>query len=80
MEKSPTIRDAADKEIIERELSLLSKFNGVCNADLRARLENLSEEEKTTFIFSTHDARVMEKAQRIVTLRDGRIVSDEVRE
>ena len=40
----------------------------------------LSKEEKTTFLFSTHDARVMERAQRIITLRDGRIESDERRE
>ena len=40
----------------------------------------LSKEEKTTFLFSTHDARVMERAPRIITLRDGRIESDERRE
>ena len=33
---------------------------------------------QTTFLFSTHDPRVMERAKRIITLRDGRIVSDEV--
>ncbi|MDX1399507.1 MAG: ABC transporter ATP-binding protein [Oceanospirillum sp.] len=32
---------------------------------------------QTTFLFSTHDPRVMERAKRIITLRDGRIVSDE---
>ncbi|MCO5123229.1 MAG: ABC transporter ATP-binding protein [Rhizobacter sp.] len=36
----------------------------------------LSREEKTTFLFSTHDPRVMERAERIITLRDGRIESD----
>ena len=46
-------------------------------ANLLNVMKTLSEEEKTTFIFSTHDVRVMEKARRIVTLRDGRIVSDE---
>jgi putative ABC transport system ATP-binding protein len=40
-------------------------------------MHRLSHEEKTTFIFSTHDVRVMERAERIITLRDGRIVSDE---
>lgn len=38
---------------------------------------NLSEKEDTTFIFSTHDVRVMERAKRIITLEDGRIISDE---
>lgn len=40
-------------------------------------MHRLSHEEKTTFIFSTHDVRVMERAERIITLRDGSIVSDE---
>jgi putative ABC transport system ATP-binding protein len=40
-------------------------------------MHRLSHEEKTTFIFSTHDPRVMERAERIVTLRDGAIASDE---
>ena len=29
-----------------------------------------------TFIFSTHDAKVMNRARRIVTLVDGKIDSD----
>lgn len=40
-------------------------------------MRRLSEEEKTTFLFSTHDTRVMERAERIITLRDGHIVDDE---
>ncbi len=40
-------------------------------------MHRLSHEEKTTFIFSTHDPRVMERAERIVTLRDGAISGDE---
>jgi len=37
----------------------------------------LAKEEKTTFIFSTHDPRVMERAERIITLKDGQIESDQ---
>lgn len=40
-------------------------------------MHHLSHEEETTFIFSTHDPRVMERAERIITLRDGTIESDE---
>jgi putative ABC transport system ATP-binding protein len=40
-------------------------------------MHRLSHEEKTTFIFSTHDPRVMERAERIITLRDGTVESDE---
>ena len=36
----------------------------------------LNQEEKMTFIFSTHDQRVIERAKRVITLVDGRIVSD----
>jgi putative ABC transport system ATP-binding protein len=40
-------------------------------------MHRLSHEEKTTFLFSTHDPRVMERAERIITLHDGHIVADE---
>lgn len=39
-------------------------------------MEKLNKEEKITFIFSTHDARVVHKARRVVTLEDGKIVGD----
>ena len=42
-------------------------------------MEKLNKEEKITFIFSTHDARVVKKARRIITIEDGKILSDESR-
>jgi len=39
-------------------------------------MEKLNREEEMTFIFSTHDARVVKRARRIITLEDGRVVSD----
>lgn len=42
-------------------------------------MTNLNKEENITFIFSTHDNRVMNMARRIVTLEDGLIASDETR-
>jgi len=39
-------------------------------------MAKLNKEDKMTFIFSTHDQRVIEKARRVVTLVDGKIVSD----
>jgi len=41
-------------------------------------MEKLSQQEGVTFIFSTHDPRIVAKARRIITLEDGRIVSDEI--
>ncbi|PID69510.1 MAG: macrolide ABC transporter ATP-binding protein [Flavobacteriales bacterium] len=39
-------------------------------------MENLNKTEGTTFIFSTHDQRVIDRAHRIVTLEDGKIIDD----
>lgn len=39
-------------------------------------MAQMNKEEKATFVFSTHDQRVMDKAHRIVTLEDGVIISD----
>ncbi len=39
----------------------------------------LNQEEGTTFIFSTHDERVIRRAKRVITLEDGKIKSDERR-
>jgi len=36
----------------------------------------LNQEEHITFIFSTHDERVIKRARRVITLTDGRVVSD----
>jgi len=46
--------------------------------DLLDLMEKLNGESGVTFLFSTHDNRVMERAKRLVRLRDGRIDSDEV--
>jgi len=40
-------------------------------------MERLNQEEGITFLFSTHDARVVKRARRVVTLEDGLIASDE---
>jgi putative ABC transport system ATP-binding protein len=39
----------------------------------------MNQDRGVTFLFSTHDPRVMEHARRIVRLVDGRIASDERR-
>jgi putative ABC transport system ATP-binding protein len=45
-------------------------------ANLLDIMERLNKEEYTTFIFSTHDQRVIDRARRVITLEDGKIVSD----
>jgi putative ABC transport system ATP-binding protein len=43
---------------------------------LLAIMERLNRERKVTFIFSTHDPRVMERAHRVVRMVDGRVSED----
>lgn len=39
-------------------------------------MAKLNKEENITFIFSTHDQRVIERAKRVITLVDGKITGD----
>jgi len=39
-------------------------------------MEDLNRKENITFVFSTHDQRVVNKARRVITLEDGKIISD----
>lgn len=48
-------------------------------ANLLEIMEKLNHEEKITFIFSTHDPRVVNMAHRVITLEDGKVISDESR-
>jgi len=48
-------------------------------ANLLDMMARMNQEEGMTFIFSTHDQRVIDKARRVVTLEDGIIKSDEIR-
>jgi putative ABC transport system ATP-binding protein len=45
-------------------------------ANLLDMMEELNKKENITFIFSTHDQRVVSKARRVLTLEDGKIISD----
>jgi putative ABC transport system ATP-binding protein len=48
-------------------------------ANLLDIMERLNKEENITFIFSTHDSRVVEKARRVITVEDGKVVKDEIK-
>lgn len=41
-------------------------------------MEKLNKDLETTFIFATHDDKVIKYLNRIITLEDGRVVSDEI--
>jgi putative ABC transport system ATP-binding protein len=54
-----------------------ANLDSVAAGTLLDIMAKLNKEEQMTFIFSTHDQRVIERARRVITLRDGKIESDE---
>ncbi len=49
-------------------------------AELLDLMRDLNRRRGMTFLFSTHDRMVMERADRVITLHDGRVIQDEWRE
>jgi len=47
--------------------------------DLLDLMEELNINKGITFLFSTHDERVMSRARRLIQLRDGKLAADETR-
>ncbi|RJP80190.1 MAG: ABC transporter ATP-binding protein [Candidatus Zixiibacteriota bacterium] len=45
-------------------------------AEILDLMADLNRTQGTTFLFSTHDPKVMERARRLILLDDGRVVSD----
>jgi putative ABC transport system ATP-binding protein len=41
-------------------------------------MKNLNKELNTTFIFATHDEKVMQYLNRIIRLEDGKVVKDDI--
>lgn len=48
-------------------------------ANLLDIMARLNQEEGMTFVFSTHDQRVIDRASRVVTIEDGKVLKDEWR-
>lgn len=53
-----------------------ANLDSVSAGNLLDLMAKLNHEENMTFVFSTHDQRVIERARRVITLEDGKIVSD----
>ncbi|MFC2106327.1 ABC transporter ATP-binding protein [Candidatus Bipolaricaulota bacterium] len=47
--------------------------------ELIALMRRLNEEKDATFFFATHDNRLLDRVNRLITLVDGRVSNDEVR-
>lgn len=48
-------------------------------ASLLDLMQQLNQEQGITFLFSTHDQHVMDRAKRLIRLRDGKLEDDEVK-
>ena len=53
-----------------------ANLDSTSTSNLLDIMYRLNKEENMTFIFSTHDQRVIDRAKRIITLEDGKILSD----
>ncbi len=56
-----------------------ANLDSTTSAALLDIMERLNRDHGTTFVFSTHDPRVMERSRRLITLVDGEITADERR-
>lgn len=52
-----------------------ANLDSTSTSNLLDIMYKLNKEENMTFIFSTHDQRVIDRAKRIITLEDGKILS-----
>ncbi|MFM2207832.1 MAG: hypothetical protein RL213_1807 [Bacteroidota bacterium] len=53
-----------------------ANLDSVSASNLLDLMLKLNREENMTFLFSTHDQRVIDRARRVVTLQDGKVISD----
>lgn len=57
-----------------------ANLDSATGAGLLDIMRHLNESHGMTFVFSTHDSMIMERAKRLITLHDGSIVSDLLRQ
>ncbi len=75
-------RVAVARAIVSRPALVLAD-EPTANLDSKTGIElidmmrTLNETDGTTFVFSTHDTKIMERARRLIVLKDGQIEKDE---
>ena len=60
-------------------LSGCTNLDSKSTTDLLDLMYKLNQEENMTFVFATHDQRVIDRAKRVIYIDDGKIIKDEVR-
>jgi putative ABC transport system ATP-binding protein len=56
-----------------------ANLDSTTGAALLDMMRDLNQTRGMTFVFSTHDSMIMDRARRLVTLKDGQVDSDDVR-
>jgi putative ABC transport system ATP-binding protein len=56
-----------------------ANLDSVSTGNLLDIMAEMNRDEGITFVFATHDQRVIDRALRVVTLEDGRVLTDESR-
>ena len=54
-----------------------ANLDSKATTSLLEMMAGMNKKFSTTFIFATHDQRVMDKAKRIITIEDGKVLKDE---
>ena len=77
-------RVAIARAMVSRPLMILAdeptaNLDSKTGADLLDMRRHLNEVHGMTFIFSTHDRMIVDKARRVIVIRDGLVSSDETR-
>lgn len=53
-----------------------ANLDSTTGQNIIAAMKEINRKERTTFIFSTHDPMVMEQAERVIRMADGKIVGE----
>jgi len=77
-------RVAIARAMVSQPLMILAdeptaNLDSKTGADLVDMMRHLNEQHGMTFIFSTHDRMIVDKARRVIVIRDGLVASDETR-